>query len=941
MAGELLTSAPESEDGLNTQGHVDYRKLFPNEISPESHGVSLYDEVFARDEKGQLNQHLVGSFFREAVEIDQMESIPDWLRNGLHEIITPELLNTVADESSINRWDAENVEAALQAYTRFQTLESKYGEEQARSLYRQIAQEMIIGREVDEMLENVASEVGYEERGVAIYLGTRGAEMVQTVAKIAYRNTSKDLNATTNIATYYRDHLLPLNPFDDEYDPDGDLVTIAESIADLARVEGSARGNVELNVKGKVNKKNRISVAPATPNVGGHIVAGVGMGMRQRYEDIKTAGIEYDKPRRANAFREIQLPRLSASTLISLGDGAYPEMQKALEFSTNYNTPTIFLVQNNEVAIGVENNESVKITDYWKKGRGIGIPGVRTQETEMDTLYLALEFATKRALRDAGPSIVEAKTVRLLPHSSQHGDHLTSEYLSEVKNIFDEYTTSSTANELQQVFAKEVVKPAQSDNQLKLRGRLTKIIDSNHLIPEITEKIRALRDKIVDPVDETIHDLITRGFVTPEDINNWEKDAKQRVSAIHNEVMSRPRVQPEDALEHVRLETPSLRNITDLKDRLYDRDPHEKLSLTGAEAIRLALSESMAENPNLLVWGTDVFKGLSIDRGDGGELRYTWQGGYFKQEDDLFKDYGHQPLRVMNTPIAENDVSKLAFGFTTTTTNPDSLQHTARSFIDFQYADYGIQNFESTHVLGDLLWSTSEQMGRPTTFHLPSGAVKGGGPRHGDEVTDIAYAMNNAIDVLYFADSESFYKGIRYNTLYSFNPTIIMTDKKMFGGPRQEFEFGTGFMEPGRARVIKEGYGNLQILTYGPMLNATHQALKMIDDPHITDQVSVLDVYSIRPLPEDDIYDFLHEGNKFGKILFTHEEPKKQGWGNNHLKSAIWDADSRYWNLIRRRSPYVLAGADIPGVPTDGKQMDLTIPNAKKMEEKIRELIQR
>lgn len=934
MAGELHTPL-DSDDLIRPTSS--FSEMFPNEINPEYQGVSLMDEVFSRDKHGNLNPQLVGSFFKEAVEIDQSDTVPQTIKDTLRSMITPALLEAVANESTQKRWDADSVEHTLHAYTRFQTIESKFEPEEAREIYRTIARELVYGRAVDEALERVGEITTSEGRGVTIYLGTRGAEMAQTVAKIAYRNTSEEEDAQTIIDTYYRDHLLGLNPLGKDNDPDADLITIEESIADLARVEGSARSKgVELNVKGKINNHGDISLFPSTPNVGGHIIAGTGFAARKRLEAVRQAGLTYDEPKRADAFRDLQLDTVGSSVLISLGDGAYPEMLNALEFQSALRLPVINFVQNNEVAIGVENSEVVAVGEYWKKGHGIGIPGVRINTTDMDALYLAMEFATRRAVYDAGPTIIEAKTVRLLPHSSQHGDHLTSQYIQEVEQVLNEFTAHIPEHDLrrehiQHIFNREIVKPAQTDNQLKLKERLSTLGERNLLDKDLIVKILQIKDQIIDPAEVVSQDLLKRDYVTQDELETWKTQAKGDVEKKQEEVLSRPRPLPTDALDNLRLETPAISHI-----REVSHSP-ERVRMNGAEAVQRALMEAMQENPNVLAWGTDVFKGLSIDRGTGGSLRYTWQGGYFTQENGLFPAFGHEPMRVMNTPIAESAIAKLALGFATTPTNEKALQDAFRLFVDFQYADYGIQAWEAWHILGDILWSTSGQMTRPVTVFLPSGAVAGGGPRHGDEVAHIAYSTNTNVDVLYGSDPETIYKLLKYNLLHNDNPTIFMADKKSFLGDsnRREFEVGTGLMEPGKARLIHEGSGDLQIISYGPMVNTIRTALNHIDDPHIKERVSVLDLVSLRPFPTEDVMEFLKSGNRMGgNILIAHEEPKSQGFGNQ-IHSFLTEADSDFWRYTRRRKFYKEAGKDTPGIPTDGPQMDLVIPTAERIKERI------
>ncbi len=893
---------------------------------------ALAENAFLPDEEGNLDEQRVGRFLEQSVKLYQDENTPEELKTELYDVVTPQILDQVAEQSSINRWNADNVEQALHAYVTFQDIERKY-HENAPKIYREITQELIYGRAVDESLERVGAITKNEGRGVAIYLGTKGAEMTQTVSKVAYRNTSKEHNAQPIIATYYRDNVLSLNPYDESADPDGDLLTIEESIADLTRREGSPRSKgTELLVRSKINNNGEISLFPATPNVGGHIVAASGFAAQKRLEAVRDNNLTYDGPKRADAFRKLQVDNTGASVLISLGDGAYPELDAALEFQSNLRLPTINLVQHNNVAIGVESNEVLSNTNYSEKGHGRGIPGVSIEKTDFDGMYLAMEFATKRAIRDAGPTIIEARTVRLLPHSNEHGDHLTSEYLQEIEHILQEYAKDLHENDprrsaIDDLYKRDVVKASQTDNQVKLKSRLLEFAKNDSLDQEIVAKILAIQDRIVDPYETTIESLIQKGFVQKKEVEAWQQEAKANVEEAQEEVMQRAVPKPEYALQNIRLATPS---IQDLRNGEYS---HERMRVNGSEAVRQALTESMEENPNILAWGTDIYKGLSIDRGTGNTLRHTWQGGYFKQEDGLFPQFGDQPMRVMNTPIAERDVLKFALGMATTPTNEKDLKDALRLFVDFQYADYGIEAWPAWHVLANVLYTTSGQITRPVGVLLPSGAVPGGGTMHSHEVAAKAYQTNTNVDVFYTSDPESTYKLLRYCLLYENNPYILMADKKMFLGgesARQEFEIGTGFIEPGRARTVKEGKG-LQILSYGSMVNTIRKSLDLLDD-QFKEDIGVLDIMSLRPFPVDDVYNFLDGGK--GNVIIAHEEPKAQGFGNQ-IHSFLTRGDSDFRDLTRNREFYIEGSEDVPNPPCDGILLDEVLPNAQKMRDII------
>lgn len=885
----------------------------------------LFDAIFDSDEIDQYDQKRVGRFLQAATKLYEDQNVPDQLRQELHNRITPVLLADIAMESSVYRWTADNTEEALNAYCRFQTIERKYKEEKATSIYRKIAKELVYAREFDLMLEKAEGNVSSEGRGTVIYLGVRGAEMAQTVAKHAFRATCQENHARPIIAPYYRDHVLTTNLEEDSEDPRADLLTIDEAIANLCRIQGGSRATgVELNMASKINNNGEISIFPATPNVGGHILAASGHADGLRLNAIRKNSIVYKKPERAHAYRDIHLNNTEAVVLISLGDGAFSELLPALEHQANNRIPVINFIQNNRVAIGVELDEVVTQDKLYKKGHGKEVPGIRIEETDIEGLYFAVQFATQRALLDAGPTIVEAMTRRLLPHSNAHGDHLTSDYIKQVMQVLENNIRRMSEGDprkqaVENFIEEDLIRPTRDDNQIKLRQRLSELLALDLFDEQTREEIVSINNYIVDPVQTSLVYLQQKGYATEDEIGTWQEAAKAQMANNSRQVFTRTRPKPEDAMRNIRLESP---RITETK---Y---PNEKVTLNISEAIQRAIQEAMEVNRNVLVMGPDVYKGLSI-RKAGGKIIEIDQGGYFNQTNDLFRKFGHDPRRIHNTPVAEQDVLKYALGMSTTPTDPKTLRNALRILIDFQYADYGIEAFPAWHVLSHIFYTTDGNITRPVGVLLPSGSVAGGGPMHSHEVAAKAFQTPSSVDVFYTSGPETTYKLLRYCMLYGNNPYIFMVDKtRIF--QREEFEIGTGFFEPGRAKVRKPGKG-IQFISYGPMANKVSTAVEQLNKD-VQEGIGILDVVSLRPFPKQDTVKYLEHGT--GPIVIAHEEPQLQGFGNQ-IASMLARKDSELHDVVKNRDIYLIGSKDVPVPPCDGILMNAVIPTTQNIRDFI------
>lgn len=878
-----------------------------------------------------IDEDRARAFLEQAVSLFKSPTTPKPLKDKLLSLMEPDLLEEIADQSAKDRWGYEASQAALHAYCTFLTIEKLWGRDESLDTYQTIAKKMVFARVADEIFEKASSEVSTEGRGNVIYLGVRGAEAAQVLAQQALIDVCEEFDAQPVIAPYYRSHIDTGNFAEPEDDPEGNFLTFDEALAELCRVKGAPVGEgLNICVKMKKNKSNKISVIHGVANVGRHIITAAGFADKLRLDQIFKEGLVYDGPKRADAYRTLQIKNTKGVVLISLGDGAFPKLLQSLEHQAFSQTPVINFIQNNEVAIGVELDEVLADTRLWKKGAGAGIPGIRIEKDDPDGLYLAVRFAAKRALLDAGPTIVEAMTTRLLPHSSAHGDHMVAKYIQAVSNILIEAAGSMTEESSQKKtvldfidpYQNNLFAPSQTDNQLKLKARLNGFIQNTDLDGDLKSKIQKIADSIIDPQEKAFSLWMGKGLISKEDLSTWETQAKEILGQQAEEVLKRAKPNPEDATKFVRFETPEI----------LIPSSSEILELNVSEAIRKAIKDSMTENPRVLLWGTDVYKGPAVFQEKSERFKkIIHQGGYFRQEEGLFDAFGMEPKRITNTMIDELAVTDYGMGFTTTLTDKESLDNAWRILYDPQYLDYGIENWPSYYVLGSIYYSTRGQMTRPFGTLLLSGASGGGGHMHAHELASVACQTPEGVDVLYPSDPQTVYEVIHYCMLKENNPYMILVDKTDIWR-KQRFERGTGFFTPGRARVVKEGKA-LQFISYGPMVNMITSAIEESEKR----DVGLLDLVSLRPFPTSDLHNFL-EGSS-GKIVIAHQEPKGRGFGSQILERLQREEfdDIKRMCIGNKRSPLVIGGKPVSAPPCDRLLLDAVLPNKEQIKKIIEE----
>jgi 2-oxoisovalerate dehydrogenase E1 component alpha subunit len=80
------------------------------------------------------------------------------------------------------------------------------------------------------------------------------------------------------------------------------------------------------------------------------------------------------------------------------------------------------LCQNNQYAISVHQSQQMAVENIADRAEGYGFPGVLVDGNDALAVYEVIKEAADRARRGEGPTLVEAKTYRIVPHSSDDDD---------------------------------------------------------------------------------------------------------------------------------------------------------------------------------------------------------------------------------------------------------------------------------------------------------------------------------------------------------------------------------------------------------------------------------------------------------------------------------------------------------------------------------------
>ncbi|WP_193161226.1 pyruvate dehydrogenase (acetyl-transferring) E1 component subunit alpha [Microbulbifer hainanensis] len=106
--------------------------------------------------------------------------------------------------------------------------------------------------------------------------------------------------------------------------------------------------------------------------------------------------------------------------LTFFGDGATSEgpFHEALNLAMLFETPTIFVCQNNHWAISTPRDRQTRSETIAQKAIAYGMPGIQVDGNDVLAVYCAVREAVQRARDGDGPTLVECVTYRMEVHTT-------------------------------------------------------------------------------------------------------------------------------------------------------------------------------------------------------------------------------------------------------------------------------------------------------------------------------------------------------------------------------------------------------------------------------------------------------------------------------------------------------------------------------------------
>jgi 2-oxoisovalerate dehydrogenase E1 component len=452
-------------------------------------------------------------------------------------------------------------------------------------------------------------------------------------------------------------------------------------------------------------------------------------------------------------------PRVTA---VFFGEGAVAEgeFHESMNLAVLWKLPVLFMCENNLYAMGTAVERSESEVHIVAKARSYGM--IAEEVDGMDVL--AVESAVRRAASFVrggdGPRLLELRTYRFRAHS-----------------MFDAELYRDKAE----------VKAWQARDPIKL-------------LVEAGQRDGLLADAEVEAIEQSVAEELAAAVAFAE-AGTWEP-----VEALTVDVMT-PRP----------LSTP----LPSWRPEVADAWPGPK-TVTGRDAMRLALREAMHSDPRVLLMGEDV----------------GMYGGGYAVSKGLIAEFGDK--RIVDTPLSESGFTGAGIG---------AAIGGLRPIVEIMTVNFSLLALDQIlNNAATLRHMSGGQMSVPLVIRMATGAGRQLAAQHSHSLENW-YAHIPGLRVVAPGTVEDF-RGMLWTALQDPDPVLIFENALLYN-LEGELRPDLGPLDLDRAKVRRDG-SDVTLVTYGGSLPKTLAAAEVLARHGVS--AEVVDLRTLRPLDDETIF---------------------------------------------------------------------------------------
>lgn len=264
--------------------------------------------------------------------------------------------------------------------------------------------------------------------------------------------------------------------------------------------------------------------------------------------------------------------------------------------------------------------------------------------------------------------------------------------------------------------------------------------------------------------------------------------------------------------------------------------------ITYAQAVCEAIDEEMERDDSVMLLGEDV----------------AFIGGNFKTSVGLLEKYG--PMRVRDTPIAEQGFVGMALGMALTGMRP---------IVELMFSDFLLVAADQVfNQIAKIRYMSGGQACAPVVIRAPMGAGRSSAAQHSQSMQAMS-AQFPGIKVVVPSTAQEL-KGLMKTAVRDDDP-VILFEHKMEYNKKYQIDDNVEPIPFGQARIVREGT-DVTIVATSSLVMKAEDAAKKLEKEGIS--VEIIDPRTIVPFDRDAV---IKSVQKTGRLIVADESHERCG----------------------------------------------------------------